>query len=131
MGRDLIYLKSEDHYIDAFTVVGSSLIKMRFADAVAELGNELGTQVHRCYWVTYRHMKELVKRDRKFVLLLTGDYEVPVSSTYRASVRMAMKQQGDPVQLTRHLNHSWSSDWRCAFSRTSRKKEPISRICCC
>ena len=97
VGRDLIYIKSEDHYIDAFTVVGSSLIKMRFADAVAELGDELGTQVHRCYWVTYRHMKELVKRDRKFVLLLTGNYEVPVSSTYRASVRMAMKQSGDPV----------------------------------
>ena len=92
LGRDLIYLKSEDHYVAAFTTMGSNLVKMRFADAVAEIGEERGTQVHRCFWVAYRHMEELVKRERKYVLRLTDNYEVPVSATYRGAVRTAMRQ---------------------------------------
>ena len=31
LGTDLIYIKSEDHYLEVHTTVGSSLIKMRFS----------------------------------------------------------------------------------------------------
>ena len=93
LGRDVIYLKSADHYIDVFTTIGSNLIKMRFADAVAELGDGPGTRVHRCYWVAYHHIEELVKRDRKYALRLTGNHEVPVSPTYRSAVRAAITRR--------------------------------------
>ena len=53
LGTDVIYLKSEDHYIDVRTTVGQSLVKMRFSDAVADLGDR-GIQVHRSYWVATR-----------------------------------------------------------------------------
>ena len=37
LGRDLVYLKTADHYVEAFTTAGSTLVLMRFVDAVAEL----------------------------------------------------------------------------------------------
>ena len=46
---DVVYLKSEDHYVFVQTVASSSLIKMRFSDAVSCLSDR-GVQVHRCYW---------------------------------------------------------------------------------
>ena len=83
---DVIYLKSEDHYVYVHTVTGCSLIKMRLSDAVAGLGDR-GVQVHRSYWVSRRHIQELVKRDRQVLLRLTRNHEVPVSSRYREVVR--------------------------------------------
>ena len=54
---------------------------MRFADAVAELG-EMGVQVHRSYWVASHHVQDVTKRNRTLLLRLTGNHEVPVSRTY-------------------------------------------------
>ena len=52
----LIYLKTADHYVEAFTTAGSTLVLMRFADAVAELDGAGGLRVHRSYWVARRHV---------------------------------------------------------------------------
>ena len=94
LGNDLIYLKSEDHYVYVYTTAGSSLIRMRFSDAVAGL-REYGTQVHRSYWVAHRHVQELVNRDRKLSLRLTGNHQVPVSGPYRGAVRRMQRGRGE------------------------------------
>ena len=90
LGDDLIYVKSEDHYVHICTTAGSSLIKMRFADAIAALG-DTGVRTHRSYWVALEHMQELIKRNRKLLLLLGGDHEAPVSARYLPAVRAALK----------------------------------------
>ena len=90
LGDDVIYLKSEDHYVHVCTTAGSSLIKMRFADAIAALG-DAGIRAHRSYWVALDHMQELTKRDRKLLLRLSGDHEAPVSARYLPAVRAALK----------------------------------------
>lgn len=89
LGGDIVYLKSEDHYVYVYTAIGSSLIRMRFRDAVAGLG-EWGIQVHRSYWVAYRHMIQVKKRDRILELWLTDNHKVPVSSPYRGAVRASL-----------------------------------------
>ena len=71
LGRDLVYLKTADHYVEAVTTAGSTLVLMRFADAVDELDGAGGLRVHRT------------------TLRLTGGHEVPVSRTYMAAVRAA------------------------------------------
>ena len=43
-------LKMADHYVEAFTTAGSTLVLMRFADAVSELEGADGLRVHRSYW---------------------------------------------------------------------------------
>ena len=86
MGTDLIYIKSEDHYLEVHTTIGSSLVKMRFSDAVAELG-ERGIQIHRSYWVATSHVTRSVRSGKRTVLRLTGDHKVPVSVTHLLAVR--------------------------------------------
>lgn len=86
LGTDLVYIKSEDHYLQVHTTVGSSLIKMRFSDAVAGLGDR-GIQVHRSYWVATRHVTKAVRSGKRTLLRLTGDHKVPVSVTHVHAVR--------------------------------------------
>ena len=86
LGTDLVFVKSEDHYLEVHTTAGSSLIKMRFSDAVAELGDR-GVQVHRSYWVATRHVVRTARNGKRTMLRLTGDHEVPVSVTHLRTVR--------------------------------------------
>ena len=89
LGRDLVYLKTADHYVEAFTTAGSTLVLMRFADAVAELDGAGGLRVHRSYWVARRHVEDALRQHGRTTLRLTGGHEVPVSRTYMAAVRAA------------------------------------------
>ena len=89
LGRDLVYLKTADHYVEAFTTAGSTLVLMRFVDAVAELDGAGGLRVHRSYWVARQHVEGAARRDGRTTLRLTGGHEVPVSRTYMAAVRAA------------------------------------------
>lgn len=87
---DLIYLKMNDHYVEAFTSAGSEIILMRFVDAVVELAG-MGMQVHRSYWVSYRHVVRLVRdRHRQYVELAEGS-RIPVSRTYLSAIRVAVE----------------------------------------
>ena len=92
LGTDLIYIKSEDHYLEVHTTVGSSLVKMRFSEAVAELG-ERGIQVHRSYWVATSHVTRSVRSGKRTLLRLTGDHKVPVSVTHLPAVRAILARR--------------------------------------
>ena len=89
LGRDLVYLKTADHYVEAVTTAGSTLVLMRFVDAVAELDGAGGLRVHRTYWVASRHVAGAARRHGRTTLRLTGGHEVPVSRTYMAAARTA------------------------------------------
>ena len=91
LGRDVIYLKVSDHYIEVTTTVGSAVTLMRFSDAVAALG-DLGIRVHRSYWVAYRHVIHLVRRERRSLLHVTGGHELPVSRSFLPEVRVAVSK---------------------------------------
>ena len=88
-GRDIIYLKMSDHYVEVVTTVGRCTILMRLADAVAELGDQ-GVRVHRSYWVAYAHVEGWSKRNQRTVLRLTGGNTVPISRTYLSAVQAAV-----------------------------------------
>ncbi|GEM_PF-167268 len=90
LGRDLIYLKMNDHYVEAFTSAGRGIILMRFADAVTELG-DAGMQVHRSSWVSFRHVVTLVRDRHRRFLELTGGHRVRVSRTHLPAVRLAIE----------------------------------------
>ena len=86
VGRDVVYLKVNGHYINVLTTAGSAAVLMRLADAVAELG-DLGLQVHRSFWVAKRHVTGVFRREGRTVVQVTGGTEVPVSRTFLAAVR--------------------------------------------
>ena len=88
IGRDLLCLQMQDHYVEAHTSTGSTLLLMRLRDAAAELG-DAGLQVHRSWWVA-RHAVEGIEQDeRRTLLRLRGGRRVPVSRASLPEVRAA------------------------------------------
>ncbi|WP_230550494.1 LytTR family DNA-binding domain-containing protein [Reyranella aquatilis] len=89
LGRDLLALEMEDHYLRIHTALGSDLVLMRLRDALAELGPDRGRQVHRSWWVATGAIASVDRTGGRLVLTLRNGLKVPVSKTYRDSVREA------------------------------------------
>lgn len=89
LGRDLLALEMEDHYLRIHTALGSDLVLMRLRDALAELGPERGRQVHRSWWVATGAIASVDRTAGRLVLVLRNGLQVPVSKTYRESVKEA------------------------------------------
>ena len=89
LGRDLLALEMEDHYLRIHTALGSDLVLMRLRDALAELGPDRGRQVHRSWWVAEGAVASVDRSAGRLVLILRNSLHVPVSKTYRDRVREA------------------------------------------
>jgi hypothetical protein len=89
LGRDLLCLQMEDHYVRAHTAKGSDLVLTPLKDAIAELADTDGLQVHRSWWVARSAVVEPVASGRKIALRLNNGLEVPVSRASVAKLRAA------------------------------------------
>jgi DNA-binding LytR/AlgR family response regulator len=89
LGRDLLALEMEDHYLRIHTALGSDLILLRLRDALAELGPSSGRQVHRSWWVAEGAVASAERDARRPMLVLRNGLRVPVSKTYRDQVKQA------------------------------------------
>ena len=89
VGQDLLCLQMEDHYVRAHTRRGSDLILIPLKDAIAELGEVEGMQVHRSWWVARAAVAAPVANGRNLFLRLTNDMQVPVSRASVAKLKLA------------------------------------------
>ncbi|HEV7227202.1 LytTR family DNA-binding domain-containing protein [Brevundimonas sp.] len=87
LGRDLLCLKTEDHYLRVYTTAGDALILMSMSDAEASLGRAAGQRVHRSWWVARAAVKSATTTPDAVRLNLTNGLEVPVSRSRRQSLR--------------------------------------------
>jgi hypothetical protein len=87
LGRDLVAVSSEDHYVRVHTLLGSHLLLMTFSEALRQLGGCDGLRVHRCWWVARGRIEAVSRREARTVLSLPGGLQAPVSRAYRAAVR--------------------------------------------
>lgn len=78
----LSHLSMQDHYVEVHTDKGSTLVLMRLADAIREVGDIPGVQIHRSHWVA---LDAVTGRLRK----LADDVTLPVSRSYTDAVRRA------------------------------------------
>jgi hypothetical protein len=85
----LLALNSEDHYVRAIGESREELILIRLRDAVAELANVDGLQVHRSWWVARAAIAATRREGRTATLTLTTGRDVPVSREAMAAVRAA------------------------------------------
>lgn len=85
----LILLTSKDHILEVHTDQGIETLRMRLADAVLELKDYDGAQVHRSHWVARDAVKHHEMRGGRPVLHLEKGLEVPVSRGYRDAARDA------------------------------------------
>ena len=80
VGNDIIYLKSELHYVRVVTKVGEKLVLFNMKDAIADLEfNYEGIQTHRSYWVSGHHIKSLITDKSRKYIVTTKDQRIPVS----------------------------------------------------
>lgn len=79
LGRSLLALEMEDHYVRAHTSAGSTLLLMRLRDAIAELDGIEGRQVHRSWWVARHAVVRSRREGRNVRLVLVGGLEAPVA----------------------------------------------------
>ena len=89
LGREVLCLQMEDHYVRVHSCDGSRLELNSFARAVAELKAVEGLQVHRSWWVARHAVDAIVEDGRNIRLRLTNGVEAPVSRTRVAALRAA------------------------------------------
>lgn len=90
LGRDIISLRAQDHYVEVTTIRGRELVLIRLSDAIAELGDDIGIQTHRSWWVVKQHVVEQKRINSKPHLVLSNGIEVPISRTFNAAVKAAI-----------------------------------------
>ena len=89
LGRELLALQMEDHYVRAHTSRGSALILIPLRQAVTELTGIPGMKIHRSWWVARDAVTGVVQDGRNLRLRLANGLEAPVSRVNVAAVRQA------------------------------------------
>ncbi len=87
LGTDLICLAMEDHYVRVHTTLGNTLVLIRLADAIDELSDYQGMQIHRSWWVSYAAIQTISKEKRRYFANLTNGLKAPISQTYVEKLR--------------------------------------------
>ena len=90
LGRDLLCLKMEDHYLRVKTKIGSELIHLRLSDAIEELHELPGFQPHRSWWVHKDAISSVQKTRQRYELILIDGSTIPIARRRIAE----LKQQG-------------------------------------
>lgn len=87
LGRDLIAITSELHYLRVYTREGNALILHAFGRALERLREIDGMRIHRSHWVAINHVEALRRDGEKVVCRLDNGIELTVSRPYRATLR--------------------------------------------
>jgi hypothetical protein len=81
-----VALEAEDHYVRVHEMHGSKLVLKRLSDAMAEVSNVEGLQVHRGWWVASAAVAgTFVQNGKRWVRLVNG-MTIPVSRARRRDV---------------------------------------------
>ena len=87
LGTNLISLSSQDHYVEVVTDKGTELIHMRLSDALEDLKDYPGQQIHRSHWIAARAFLGTTRENKRLVVRLSDGRTLPVSRSYATEVR--------------------------------------------
>ena len=85
----LVALSVADHYVEVATAKGKTLVLMRLGDAMREVGETRGVQVHRSHWVAIEAVTRVTRVGGKVTVELSNGTVVPVSRGYLPGVKAA------------------------------------------
>ncbi|MCW0981404.1 LytTR family transcriptional regulator [Agrobacterium sp. BT-220-3] len=84
---NLLRLSVRDHYTEVVTTRGRQLVLLRFADAMNEIGQTQGLQVHRSHWIADADVVSLRKQAGRLHVMTRDGSEIPVSRSHSAAVQ--------------------------------------------
>lgn len=76
---DIVYLKSELHYLLVVGTKGKDLILYNLRDAIDDIPCHIGAQAHRSFWVNYAYITKVIKQGRQAKIVMSNGVEIPVS----------------------------------------------------
>lgn len=86
IGRDVVSVQAQDHYVKVTTLLGSALVLMKLGHAERDLAALDGLRVHRSWWVRKRHVRRLVRNGGKLLVETSDGASIPVGRKYREQV---------------------------------------------
>ncbi len=90
LGRDIVSMSAELHYLRVHTTQGDALILFAFGRALDVMANkETGYQVHRSHWIDIKHLHELTTKSGRVTAHLSNGQSIPVSQKYRKELKNA------------------------------------------
>ncbi len=78
---------TKDHYTELVTTRGRQLVLLRFADAMKEIGQTEGLQVHRSHWIADADVASLRKQAGRLHVVTRDGSEIPVSCSHNTAVQ--------------------------------------------
>ncbi|MFK3776959.1 LytTR family DNA-binding domain-containing protein [Agrobacterium sp. NPDC089420] len=84
---EVLRLSVQDHYTEIVTTRGRQLVLLRFADALREIGDTPGLQVHRSHWVADVNVISLRKAAGRFYIVTRDGMEIPVSRSHSVAAQ--------------------------------------------
>ncbi|WP_041522312.1 LytTR family DNA-binding domain-containing protein [Gilvimarinus agarilyticus] len=82
LGRDLILISSDLHYLNVYTTLGKTMI-LGSLKYYAEAFDDDGLQVHRSHWVAKAHVERLAVTGKDACCIMSNGQRVPVSRNNR------------------------------------------------
>jgi hypothetical protein len=96
--NEVLAIKAEQHYIRVYGPAKEYMVLYRFRDAVRELDEQLGMQVHRSYWVNAGAIESVQARAKDFLVRTTSHVEIPVSGPYQGMIRELARNKRLPLR---------------------------------
>lgn len=97
--RKVICLQMEDHYVRLHSRSGSTLLLMPLGEAIAQLNDVEGMQVHRSWWVARHAVQYPIRDGRNLRLRLKTGLEAPVARSKVAMLRSAGWLSSQPTTI--------------------------------
>lgn len=85
----LVSISVEDHYVRIRTIKGEEMILLRLADAIREVGETAGLQVHRSHWIATAQVSSAARKGDGAVLTMSNGDDIPVSRANVAAIKEA------------------------------------------
>lgn len=83
--QELLCLSAEGHHVRVRTNQSNYLVPMRFADALSQVEQYDGTQIHRSHWVARRGVAFAEKHKGRWFVELTDGTQLPISRRHWAA----------------------------------------------
>lgn len=87
LGRNVVALQMQDHYVRVHTPLGSELVLMSMTTALKALSGVKGRRVHRSWWVARSAVEAVVSDGRNVRLQLVGGLKAAVARSAVAELR--------------------------------------------
>lgn len=93
LGRNLVALSAELHYLRVHTTDGNALILFAFGNAVGLLDGPRTCQIHRSHWVNLDQVESYETGNGSMTCVMRNGLRLPVSRPHRKALKLGLENR--------------------------------------